>query len=128
MADLRSRLLAVPEMPFEDVALAEYGGAIVRVMGMTAAGRSAYEKGFFTRSKGEDGALLVEQDPDKLDLMKQRLVVATAADPESGELLFTEADIEAVGALPASAVENLFLAAQRVNGMGKKALDEAKNG
>jgi hypothetical protein len=96
----RAGLLSLATLDREDVALP--GGGLVSVRCMTVAERDRMEDGY--QKAGKAG-------------FRSRLIAATACD-ESGALLFPDADLAAIGALPFGVAEPIVEAAIRVNRMG----------
>lgn len=120
---LRQALLAQPDMPFEDIPISRLG-ITVRVRGMTVAQQSEYEAGFFKKMRKRDGTTALEQNDSATLTSKQRLVVLTAIDPESGELLFGPDDVVALGKTSSQDLALLVEAARRVNGMSRADMEE----
>lgn len=121
----RDAILAATDIPSELVQVPEWGGS-VRVVGMTARERSAYENGFTKEVDGKDGAVTVKQNKTAIAQIRERLLVQTVVG-EDGAKLFTEADIEALGKKSAAAMERVLDVARRVCGMSKADLDELGN-
>jgi hypothetical protein len=63
-----------------------------------------------------------------VDLAKlsPQLVISCAYDPETGERLFSEADVEVLGELSATFLDPIINAASRLSGMSKSAVKEAE--
>ena len=94
-------------------------GGSVYVRGMTARERSRFETQF-QLSSGKSSKKRMQE-------IRERLVVACVCDA-NGELLLTEADIEAVGKQPAPVIERIVEAAQAVCGMSNRDVEDiAKN-
>lgn len=106
------QILQAKDLFFEDVDVPEWGGT-VRVQGLTAADRDAWETSMF----GADG------ETRNLDNARAKLVARCAAD-EEGNLLFTEADMAALGKKSAKALDRVFAVCKSINGIGKEDLDE----
>jgi len=93
----------------EEVFLPEFGeGVSVWVHGMTA------------KEKGEHDAAMIKADfsgvsRNKAKQQKQRMVIACSRD-EVGGKLFNDADLEMISGWPASIVERITKAADRMNG------------
>ena len=100
----------------DTVHIPELGGDVI-VRGMTARTRSQFESHFSTAAG--------KPIPSRHREMRERLVIACCID-EDGNALFTAEDVETLGNLPATIIEPLVDAAQRVCGMTKVA-DLAKN-
>jgi len=97
--DLKSETLDVPE----------WGGS-VGIRRMTGAERDAYEADIF-ETKGTTMTL-------KRENFRAKLVARCLVD-EKGERMFTDGEIAALGKKSGSALDRLFNAAQRINGMTK---------
>lgn len=102
------------QLPTEDVYVPEWGDT-VRLRGLTAHEASEFQF----------GQLSMNGQQPTVDLKKMRgvqtgLVARTAVD-ESGDALFTEKEW---GKMPATVVELLFHAAQKLCGFSKEAVDE----
>ena len=112
-AFLRPAAVEIVEVP-----VPEMGGSVY-VRGMTARDRSRFETQF-QLSSGKSSKKRMQE-------IRERLVVACVCDA-NGELLLTEADIEAVGKQPAPVIERIVEAAQAVCGMSNRDVEDiAKN-
>lgn len=111
----RDSILAQSDLPKVKVEVPEWGG-VLWVRSMTGSERDAFEA---------DAYLLQKQYGEGIGAIRNlraRLVVATACD-ESGQLLFTKADADAVGGKNAHALDRVFQASQRLNGMSDTAVE-----
>ena len=95
-AFLRPAAVEIVEVPAPEM------GGSVYVRGMTARDRSRFETQF-QLSSGKSSKKRMQE-------IRERLVVACLCDAD-GELLLTEADIEAVGKQPAPVIERIVEAA-----------------
>jgi hypothetical protein len=103
---LRERILAKDDLKRVPVEVPEWGETIhVRVMSGTQ--RDQFESAFLK---------------DRSTAMT-RLVALTACD-EAGNLLFTEADVPALGHKSWTALQTIFNAAARLNKLSEKDVDE----
>jgi enoyl reductase-like protein len=109
----RDEILGADDHKYEDVDVPEWGGA-VRVRSMTASVRDRIEESFLDKKRGSMGAL---------DNMRAKVVAASVVD-EHGKLLFTEADVKALGRKSSAPVNRVFSAAQRVSRMSDKDVEE----
>ncbi len=101
MASLsREQILAADDLRRVKMEVPEWGG-VVFVSTMTAADRGAFEA-------ANEGA--------SAQAIRERAVAATVTDA-SGARLFTDDDVEALGAKSAKVLERLALAAFRLNGI-----------
>jgi hypothetical protein len=110
----KGQILAAQDMQFEDVDVPEWGGT-VRVGSMSAAERDTYEQ-----------SLVSAMGPDRqLNMRNARArLLAWCIVDEGGARVFEEADIEALGAKSAATVGRLFDVAARLNGIGRKDVEE----
>lgn len=114
----RDAFLKPAALPQEIVTIPELGGEVI-VQGMTARGRSVFESQFSTAT----GKAI----PSRQRELRERLVIACCVDA-AGARLFADEDVELIGSLPASIVEPLVDACQRVCGMNKASVEAmAKN-
>ena len=112
----REAFLKPANVQQDTVHIPELGGDVI-VRGMTARTRSQFESQFST-SAGKP-------IPSRQKELRERLVIACCVD-ESGNALFTGEDVEMLGNLPATIMEPLVDAAQKVCGM-RKVEELAKN-
>lgn len=98
----RSAILAAPDLAHEDVPVPEWGG-VVRIAAFSAAARDSFE-------------LWVVQSRQKGSFVNVRaaLVARCAVDAE-GRRLFSDSEVEALGAKSAAALDRLFEVAGRLN-------------
>lgn len=116
MADLRQSILEAEDIESETVDVPQWGVKVL-VKSPTARARSRLMRQFI--------------DPDSGDLdyeaMYPALVIATAHDPETGELLFTAEDANALNQKNGAAVETIAKPALRLAGFTPdEAVDEGK--
>ncbi len=96
----------------------EWGGEVI-VRSMSAAERDDYEQSMVS-ARGED-------EKANLRNVRARMVAFVVVD-EHGKRLFSESDIEALGAKSARVVSRVFRAAARLNAFSEADVDElAKN-
>ena len=113
----KDQILEADDLQSEEVQVAEWGGS-VKVRTMTGADRDAFEQSMVI--VGADG----NRRPDMTN-MRAKLVALTVVD-DAGNLLFVPADIPMLARKSAAALERVFDAAQRINGLGVKAEDAAE--
>ncbi len=114
----KSAILAANDLKTEDVDVPEWGGS-VRVRSFTGRERDAFESGL-VRGDGKDR---------KVDLtnMRARLVGLTVID-ETGQRLFSDVEIDLLGAKSGAALDRVFAVAQKLNGLSSDDVEElAKN-
>ena len=114
----REQILSADDLKREEVVVPNWGGSVF-VRSLTGAERDRLEEQSVTRNGKTFEA--------NYNNVRARLVSLAAVD-ESGKRLFTEADIEALGAKSAAALDLVFTVASRLNGLSAKDVDElAKN-
>ena len=113
----KDQILEANDLVSEEVQVPEWGGS-VKVRTMTGADRDAFEQSMV--SIGDDGSRRPE-----MSNMRAKLVALTLVD-DSGNLLFSAADMPMLAKKSAAALERVFDAAQRINGLGVKAEDAAE--
>ncbi len=112
----RDQVLSADDIKYLTVPVPEWGGEI-RLKSLSGSERDAFEQSVLVESA--DG------ESKKVDLsnVRAKLVAASAVD-ESGQRLFTPADVEALGARSGSALERVNSAAQKLSKLRKKDIDE----
>jgi hypothetical protein len=113
--NLRDQILQAKDLPRESVNVPEWGNITVHVQTMTGTARDAFEQ-----SCMKDGKRCI-------DNVRAKLLVNTLVD-ENGKAIFTQADVEALGAKSSKALDRLVVVAQRLNGVTDADVKElAKN-
>ena len=106
----RQQILEADDYEFEDVPVPEWDG-VVRVGTISANERDMFEK-----------SITIERDDGKIGAIREtiraRLCAATIVD-EDGNKLFTQDDIDVLGAKSAKAVDRVFAVAKKLNGIGE---------
>lgn len=108
----RSEILKSSDLPTKDVPVPEWGGT-VRVRSMTAADRDAFEEAYRQAKQSEEPVNL-----------RARYAAACIVD-EKGKPIFVEADIEALGAKSALALDRVFEAISSLNKLSDSDVEEA---
>lgn len=108
----RESILAAGDLKREAVDVPEWGGTVLISM-MTGAGRDAWEQSLIRDGKADTSNI------------RAKLVAACAVD-ETGNLLFSPADVAALGAKSGTALERCATAAQRLNGLSDRDVEAAK--
>jgi len=110
----KSTILCANDLQTEDVEVPEWGGA-VRVRSFTGRERDAFEASM-VRGEGRDR---------KVDLtnMRARLVGLTVID-ELGDRLFTDDEVDLLGAKSGAALDRVFAIAQKLNGLSGTDVEE----
>ena len=115
----KEAILAADDLPRERVTVPEWGGDVF-VRTMTGTERDAFEASLIGTDSAKDSGKV-----GRLDNVRARLV-SLALCSESGERLFDDAEIVALGKKSARALDRVFGVAQRLNGIGTEQVDVAK--
>lgn len=110
----RAAILAVPDITTEDVDVPEWGG-VVRVRGLTASQRDAFEAASL-QGKGKNTSV-------NLHNLRARLVALCIVD-EDGNQLFAERDVHVLGQKSAAAIDRIYDTATRLSGIGENDVEE----
>lgn len=110
----RDEILAVKDIRLEEVKVPEWGGSVF-VKGMIGAERDKFETSLVEMR----GKVQVAN----LNNARAKLAALTICD-EKGTRLFTEQDVEALGAKSASALQRVFQVAKRLSGLTDEDLKE----
>lgn len=114
----KDQILDAEDRKTEDVEVPEWGGT-VRVISLSARERDAFEQSC-VKFKGK-------KREENLDNIRARLSALTMVDVNN-ERLFTDAEAEALGRKSAAALDRVFMAAQRLNGMTDEDVEELAEG
>lgn len=115
----KNQILEADDLRTETVDVPEWGGSVL-VRTMSGTDRDAFEASMITIAS--DGS----RKPNMTN-MRAKLVALTVVD-EAGNLLFDVSDVDRLARKSAAALERVFAAAQRINGLGVEAQDDiAKN-
>jgi hypothetical protein len=118
----KNQILEVDDIRYEDVFVPQWDGT-VRVKVMTGTERDSYETSLYEFKPGsgnKQGQLKLNRDD-----MRAKLLARVIVD-EKNQRLFCDADIRALGAKSADALDVLFEVAQRLNGLAKGDLEKAE--
>jgi hypothetical protein len=115
----RDAILAADDLPYEDVAVPEWGG-VVRVRGLSGKDRDAYLSSMAVIRGGQ----VVGQDTRNVSA---RLVLRCLTG-EDGEPLFTQHDIDLLGAKSAAALGRVFEVAARLSGLDESDVKSLEKG
>lgn len=110
----KDAILGADDLITEDCEVPEWGGT-VRVRMMTGAERDAFEESL-SRTKGKSVRA-------NLANLRARLVARTVVG-EDGKRLFTDAEAGVLGQKSAAALDRVFDAARKLNGMTEKDVEE----
>lgn len=115
----RDDILNVADLPIEEIPVPEWGGSVL-VRGMTGAERDAFEASIVQLKGGNKSSVDMRN-------IRAKLVAMSLVD-ESGERLFSQADVELLGKKSAAALQRIFEAAQKLSGLTTADVEElAKN-
>jgi hypothetical protein len=106
----KAAIVAVVDIKTEIVEVPEWGGAVA-VRELTGTERDAFEQSMV--KVGADG----KRAPD-LTNMRAKLCAWCMVDGITGDRLFSDQDLAELGNKSAVALDRVFRAAQRINGMG----------
>jgi hypothetical protein len=110
----RDAIFSAPDIQTEDVLIPEWGGA-VRVKGLNAAERDAYEASIVGKGKGQKGP--------NYSNVRARLVALTVID-EAGNQLFGPADVRQLGEKSAAPIDRIYDVAARLSGITEEDEEE----
>jgi hypothetical protein len=110
----KTAILTANDLQTEDVEVPEWGGA-VRVRSFTGRERDAFEASM-VRGDGKDRRV-------DLTNMRARLVGLTVID-ETGQRLFTDEEVDLLGAKSGAALDRVFAVAQKLNGLSGADVEE----
>ncbi len=111
----RDQILNADDVKTKEVKVPEWGGSVV-VRAMSGKERDAFEESVIEIKNGHKST--------KLDNFRAKLVQKTVIDPETKELMFSAADIEALGRKSAAALDRVFSTAQKLNGLSPSDVEE----
>lgn len=112
----RDAILAVQDLVIEPLEVPEWGGT-VHLRSMTAGERDRFEALVTGPAGGEAGT------PTRLENIRAHLAALTLCDP-AGQPLFTPEDVAALAGKSAAAMDRVFEAASRLNGLTPKDVQE----
>jgi len=111
----KEAILAADDRKTEDVDVPEWGGT-VRIREMSGHDRDAYEASL----RKQRGSEIIMDSAN----MRAKLVARSVVG-DDGELMFTAHEVGALGNCSAVALNRIWLAALRLNGMSEDAAEEA---
>ncbi len=121
-SDLRSAALNADDITIELVAVPEWGNNKYGVRSLTINEQRQFITAVSTKVKDPDGDWVTEINRDKYAI---QLLIRTVVDPDSDELVFEQADAEALWAKSGKAVSRLIGVATRLAGLdGKDQVDD----
>lgn len=113
MSNLRELILQSDDIPVETITVKQWGGVELEIRGMNGKERAKLLRG----SMSDEGEL----DFEKLYPL---LIVACSYDPETGDKVFTEADLDLLNSKSGAALETVGQVCARLSGMDKKDVDD----
>lgn len=111
----REMILNCDDLKTQEIEIPEWGGTVTIRM-MTGRERDAFEASIVD-SKGGTRAM-------KFDNIRAKLVAKTVIDPDTKELMFTVADVEALGNKSAAALDRIFSASQKLSKITEEDVEE----
>jgi hypothetical protein len=114
----RAQIDGADDRKWEDVPVPEWGGD-VRLLGLSGTARNAYEKSLV--QLGPNGSV----QRVNLENATARLISLCLVD-ENFDRLYTDKEIAELGAKNGAVLQRLHQVAQRLSGLGKKAVEEAE--
>ncbi|MCE5185075.1 MAG: hypothetical protein LLF76_03000 [Planctomycetaceae bacterium] len=115
----REQILAASALKTDTVDVPELGGKVM-IQEMTAAERDSFEASQLQKNG--------KNYETNFQNLRAKLIVRCVIDAQKKVRLFTDDDAVIVGQLPASKIDKLFSACQRLNGLSKADVEElAKN-
>lgn len=113
----KAEIVAVQDIHTELVPVPEWGGSVA-IRHLTAQERDTFEQSLVrTDAKGERSV--------DADNMRARLCAVCIVDPVTGDRLFGDAEVNELARKSGVALDRVFGAAQRLNGMAGDSVDEA---
>lgn len=109
----RDQILAAEDLKRETVSVPEWGGEVL-VSAVTGDARDELETHMFASGKSAE---------QRMKSFRARIAALCIVD-ETGNLLFTEADIEKLGRKSAKALQRVVRVAERLNGFSAAEVDD----
>lgn len=111
----KDQILQVSDLPEEEVDVPEWGGKVL-IRGLTGAERDAFEESVMV-TRGNSREL-------NLRNFRAKLVARSIVDPNTKERMFSDTEIHLLGQKSARALQRVFEAALRLNGMTEQSVNE----
>lgn len=111
----KQEILDADDIITENVKVEEWGGSVV-IKSLTGAQRDAFETTIYI-GKGDDREINTQ-------MLRAKLAAVSIVDSETHERLFSETEITLLGQKSARALQRVFNAAQRINGMTAEDVEE----
>lgn len=109
----REEILGANDLPTEDVDVPEWGGT-VRIKTLTGQERDAFEASVIIMKQIKDGRRTRTETQPDLKNLRAKLVAQSIVGPD-GQLLFTDADVLALGQKSAAALDRVYEASSRLS-------------
>lgn len=114
MALSREQILEAQDLTIEEVQVPEWGGSVY-VRSLSGKGRDKFDASRFK---------LVNNRVEMIHENTRAVLLALSLCDQDGGLLFSEADVKALGEKSASALDRVFEVAQRLSGLRAKDMEE----
>ena len=118
MSTLRDQILTSEDITAEEIPIPEWGGAVIEIRTMTAAKRTEF--------MGQ--AVDMETGRFNFGRLYSSIVIASTYDPETGELIFTENDEQALSEKNGAVMERIAQKAMEMSGLDDKSVDTEGKG
>ena len=112
----REQILNSDDIKTEEVFVPEWNNGTVIIKMMSGKERDAFEASVI--KMGNDGSVNSQGN------VRAKLVALSIIDPDTKNLMFSVADIEALGTKSAAALDRVFSAAQKLSKVSSKDVDE----
>ena len=118
----RDEILNASDQVIEEVYIPAWGGCVF-IKSLTGSERDRFERDIVEwKGKGKN------TKAEMKDNIRAKLVVLTVIDPETKQLLFTRADVAALGEKNASALDAIFSKAQELSKLSDEDIEELAAG
>lgn len=115
----REAILSAADIQTEQVMVPEWGGAVL-VRGLTGAERDAFEASVVVPGSKGGGSV-------RLEMLRAKLCARSIVD-EQGARVFSDADVKALGAKSAAALQRVFNVAMRLSGLSDQDVESLAAG
>lgn len=106
----RDAILQATSLPSEETEVPEWGGTVL-VRGLNGQGRDEFEASTMVVRNGK-------AYPDTANV-RAKLVARCVIDHDTGEPMFTQSDVHALGQLSGAALDRVFTVASRLSGLSE---------
>jgi len=108
----KEQILSLADIKRQTVPVPEWGGEVM-ILGMDGEHRDRFE-----------ASIIGEKGKRNFDNFRAKFLSQSIIDPDTGALMFTEADIPALGKKSAKALDRVYTVAQDLSGIGDKDVQE----